>query len=267
MPNIKVIACDLDGTLLLNGAQQLQPNTCDLIEQLTERGILFIAASGRQYTNLRRLFAPVADRIGYICENGCLGFFGGKRLFRETFDHALGQEIMRAIQKTPGAEVLLSGETVSYLEPKEPSYTHHVRDVLKNDVLLVPDILNTPEPYMKISVYESSGIQDAQRWEREFGDRCTVVTGGNAWLDMMPTGVNKATGLDRLLHHLNISPEACMAIGDNDNDREMLELVRYPAAVKSAKPGIRSLAKLETDTVEHLFEQILAGALPRIDET
>ena len=46
---IKLIASDLDGTLLQNGAQELNPEIYDLILALKERGIHFAAASGRQY--------------------------------------------------------------------------------------------------------------------------------------------------------------------------------------------------------------------------
>lgn len=49
MENIRLIACDLDGTLLLDGAQSLRPETCGLIAALLERGVQFFAASGRQY--------------------------------------------------------------------------------------------------------------------------------------------------------------------------------------------------------------------------
>ena len=57
MSGIRLIACDLDGTLLLNGAQRLEPKIFTLIRELTRKGIYFAAASGRQYTNLRRRFA------------------------------------------------------------------------------------------------------------------------------------------------------------------------------------------------------------------
>ena len=252
MKQVKLIACDLDGTLLLNGAQELKPETCGLIRQLYDRGILFFAASGRQYTNLQRLFEPVQDLIGYLCENGCVGFYHGKRLFKEHLDWHLGQELIKAIQETEGAEVLLSGETVSYLQPKNQKYYYHMRDVVRNDIVLVPDILQTEEEYMKISVYEEGGIQ-----EERFGSRCTVVTGGNVWLDMMPLHVNKATGLQKILALLSISPNECMAIGDNDNDLEILKLVGFPVSVSSAKQSVRDISGIETDTVEHLFERIL----------
>lgn len=261
MERVKLIACDLDGTLLLNGAQSLRPDTCGLIQNLLDGGVLFFAASGRQYTNLQRLFWPVRDKIGYLCENGCVSFYQNHQLRKECMDRSLGRELIRAIQQKDGAEVLVSGVMESYVQPKDMSFYYHMRDVVKNDVTLVPDILHTNEEYMKISVYEVGGVKDEDYWKERFSQRCTVVTGGNDWLDMMPLHVNKATALTHILAHLGISPEDCMAIGDNDNDREMLELVGYPVAVKSAKPEIRALARYETDTVEHLLWKIISGEL------
>ena len=46
---IKLVASDLDGTLLMKGAQSLPEDIFPLIRQLKELGILFVAASGRQY--------------------------------------------------------------------------------------------------------------------------------------------------------------------------------------------------------------------------
>jgi len=69
---VKLIASDLDGTLLQNGARDVNPIVFDQIRTLKEHGILFAAASGRQYLNLRRLFTPVQDDIAYIAENGSL---------------------------------------------------------------------------------------------------------------------------------------------------------------------------------------------------
>ena len=253
MAGLKLIACDLDGTLLLD--------TCGLIQSLLESGIMFFAASGRQYTNLQRLFWPVREQIGYLCENGCISFYQNHQLHKERMDHSLGRELIRAIQQKDGAEVLVSGVMESYVHPKDISFYYHMRDVVKNDVTLVPNILLTDEDYMKISVYEAGGVKDEEYWKDRFGNRCTVVTGGNDWLDMMPLHVNKSTALTHILTHLGISPEDCMAIGDNDNDREILQLAGHPVAVKSAKPEIRALARYEADTVEHLLWNIISGEL------
>ena len=72
MEMIKLVASDLDGTLLMKGAQSLPEDIFPLIRQLKDLGILFIAASGRQYANIRRLFAPLGFDIPYIAENGSM---------------------------------------------------------------------------------------------------------------------------------------------------------------------------------------------------
>lgn len=65
---IKLIASDLDGTLLQNEAQELTPRAIELIRALTQKGVHFVAASGRQYANERLLFHEIKDDISYIAE-------------------------------------------------------------------------------------------------------------------------------------------------------------------------------------------------------
>jgi Cof subfamily protein (haloacid dehalogenase superfamily) len=255
---IKLIASDLDGTLLLNGAQTLPDGVCELIRRLKRQGILFVAASGRQYANLRRLFAPVADDIAYICENGCLVFYKGKMLHKEHMDWETGQEIIGAIRDKDTAEVLLSGENTSYIQPKLDSYRYRLETVVKNNVTVVEDILKTDEPYFKISVYEKDGLDNtSEYWKNRFGDRVTVVTSGNEWLDMMPFGVNKASAMKVLMHHFKIRPEECMAFGDNYNDVEMLRLVGESYAMETGQEYVKKICHNKTDTVSHALEKLL----------
>ena len=59
--SIRLICSDIDGTLLQYGRKELEGEIFEQIRELHRRGILFCPASGRQYTSLRKLFAPVAD--------------------------------------------------------------------------------------------------------------------------------------------------------------------------------------------------------------
>lgn len=262
-PKVRLVVSDLDGTLLLNGSQQLPSETCGQIRRLLDQGIRFVAASGRQYANLRRLFAPVADEISYICENGCLVMDGGKKIYKAQMDRETGQEILKAILEKDTAEALLSGENTSYLQPKETSYLTHVRDEVGNNVTVVDNLLETPEEYFKISVFEKDGIDaSADYWKERFSSRATVVTSGNEWLDMMPKGVNKGVALKVLLEHLKIAPEECVVFGDNNNDAEMLELAGCAFAMDTAVPPIRQMCSRHTDTVGHALEEILKTGRP-----
>ena len=63
---IKFIATDLDGTLL--DPRGVLPNEIfPLVARLSECGILFAPASGRQYANLKKLFFPVWEKTIFIC--------------------------------------------------------------------------------------------------------------------------------------------------------------------------------------------------------
>ena len=68
--SIRLICSDIDGTLLQYGKKELEGEIFEQIWELHRRGILFCPAFGRQYTSLRKLFAPVADCCVFLCENG-----------------------------------------------------------------------------------------------------------------------------------------------------------------------------------------------------
>ena len=153
MKNIQLIASDIDGTLLLNGSQAIDPEIFNLIHKLQQKGILFMAASGREYTNLRNLFSPVADDIAYLCLNGCLTFYKGECISKEVMDAELARKLITTIQNDSDAEVLVSGEKTCYITPKNQSYYKHLTNTVKNHVTIVDDLLNIPEPYTKISAY------------------------------------------------------------------------------------------------------------------
>ena len=65
--DIRLVCSDIDGTLLQYGKKELEGEIFDQIRALHQRGIWFCPASGRQYTSLRKLFAPVADCCVFIC--------------------------------------------------------------------------------------------------------------------------------------------------------------------------------------------------------
>ena len=67
---IKLVASDVDGTLLPEGSSDMNPELYDVIRRLKEKGIVFAAASGRQMNSVRRVFRPVLDDVYFISNNG-----------------------------------------------------------------------------------------------------------------------------------------------------------------------------------------------------
>ena len=65
-----LIASDIDGTLIPEETTIIPEAVYAQVRTAREKGFLFMAASGRQYPSLRALFAPVADRMLFLVENG-----------------------------------------------------------------------------------------------------------------------------------------------------------------------------------------------------
>ena len=256
---IKLIASDLDGTLLLNKAQTLPEDLFPLIRALNELGIRFVAASGRQYPNMKRLFAPVASDISFICENGALAVEKGQVLYQDRFDKELANEILTAIIEKKDAEFTCSAKDYHYLMPKTESFRHYMVDLVKNECRIINSLDEITEPIMKLAVYESAGLTDeyVRYWTGQFGQRCTVVTSGNDWVDFIPFGTNKAKGIREFQEKYGISPEECIAFGDEYNDIEMLKAVKYGFAMAHSKEKVRESAEFTADRVQNILEKVI----------
>lgn len=261
---IKLIASDLDGTLLQNGAQELTPRAIDLVRKLTEKGIYFVAASGRQYANERRLFAPVRDDISYIAENGSVCIHKGKVISRGIIEDDLAFRILREIKQQTNFEVVVSREDTCLIENNDPAFVDLIVNVMKNTTEIVDDITKIHGPILKIaiaSMVDGPHVVDKYlKYLRDkFGSEIKVVTSGNIWIDFIAPGTNKGTALSGLISLLGVKPEECVAFGDQYNDVEMLELVGTSYAMSNAAPGISIYADYVTDSVEDVLEDILAG--------
>ena len=83
---------------------------------------------------------------------------------------------------------------------------------------------------------------------------------------VLPSGVNKATGLKAALQDLGVAPEATVGVGDAENDHAFLELCGCAVAVGNALPAVKQRAHFVTEEthgagVQELIERWLAGKL------
>lgn len=76
----------------------------------------------------------------------------------------------------------------------------------------------------------------------------TVPVFGNNSGELSIPGIHKATAIEKLLEHLNLSKENTFAYGDGINDTEMLEFVNVGVAMGNAKDALKNIADDVTDT-------------------
>jgi Cof subfamily protein (haloacid dehalogenase superfamily) len=256
---MKLIASDMDGTLLQNGVMQVSDRAIQLIDQLKKQDYLFVAASGRQYSNLKRQFKDVAKDMAFICENGAVVVYQEEFLFISPMEHNLAMELCYDIYNRDGCEVLISGKDVSYLKPKDSSYLDRMQNIVKNNVIVIDNFEDIKEPIVKISVFEKAGIVENSasyflaNWESRV--KCTVS--GFGWLDFVNPHVNKGSSLLELMNKLNIKKEDTFAFGDNYNDIEMLQTVEHGYVMENAVEDIKKRFNFSCRSVEEELEKLI----------
>lgn len=210
---VKFVASDLDGTLLLNGAQSVDESAIQYINKLVDKGVIFAPASGRQITSLKRLFGAVSDKLAYIAENGALVEYKGETIGKTAMDRKLALEIIEDVIEQPNCEVLVSGEHTAYIKPKSQEYYYRMTKVVNYHTTLVDKFTDIDEDILKIAVCDMTGIKQIQKY-------------------------------------FSLKPEECMAFGDNYNDIAMLDRVYYSYVMEKAVDDVKKHGRFVTGWVE-----------------
>ncbi|HEY1379790.1 MAG TPA: HAD-IIB family hydrolase, partial [Gemmataceae bacterium] len=116
-------------------------------------------------------------------------------------------------------------------------------------------IVATWEPHEK-AVFEAI---------RDLGLEMQVIFNKGAVM-VLPSGVNKATGLQAALADLGLTPDRVVAVGDAENDHALLDLCGCGAAVANALPMLRARADIDLKAdhgagVVELIDMLLADDL------
>ncbi len=256
---IRLAASDIDGTLLQNGAREIPEEVFTQIRRLKEKGILFAAASGRQYKSLKGLFAPVAQDIVYLCENGAIIYQDEKVLAKQPMPREDALSLIAQIQGTEDCEVLISGANTSYMMPKQKDYLDHIRYFVGNNIALVNRAEDIPEEILKVAAYCRGG---SQNYDKSMGDpwrsKFNAAIAGEKWLDF--TLADKGSGLKALCSALGITTAETAAFGDNFNDLPMLSSVGEAYIIEGSvldRAGFAKKGRMKrTDTVEAILKKM-----------
>jgi Cof subfamily protein (haloacid dehalogenase superfamily) len=255
--NIKLIASDIDGTLLLNSTKQVSDELFLQIRRLKkDKGILFMAASGRQYQNLQVLFRPVKDEIIYLCENGCLGVYQNQIIYQKELERELAFKIAESILAEENCEVQISTPDTQYIMPKTEAFYQYMKNEAGIKVRKIKNIRAIKEPILKVAVYNPCSMAHRDRLQKLYGHKCAIHLGRSDWTDFTPLKTDKGTALKAIIKTLRIKPKECMAFGDYYNDESMLKAVGFPIVMNTAPLDLQKIGKETTDTVEHAIERI-----------
>ena len=243
---IKLIATDIDGTLVKESTSEIYPEILEAIRAWTDAGNYFCVASGRQYYSIRHMFEEVSDRIIYLAENGAHIRFGEKDILVQNMKREYVEEIMRQLRPYyDECDTVVSTTNGSILETKNQEFLDFFVKGYKNKYRVVEDVLAEDAEIMKIAIYRKDSIRELGEkvlipaWQ----DKVKTCMAGEEWVDFMDASVDKGNALQVLQKYLGVTKEETMAFGDNDNDIGLLQAAGESYAVENARDTVKAQAK------------------------
>jgi Cof subfamily protein (haloacid dehalogenase superfamily) len=268
---IRFIATDMDGTLLTHD-KKISPKNLEALRLAQEKGVILALASGRGEPSLRR-YAEELDMYkhgGYlICNNGqkVISLRDGSIIDNPCLQQDVVQRLYR-FAKRNRLELIMEGDSGTSIYT--PIHINVARNIYRRfqkirhrllpnpkesrlDLFTVPNnrkVLHiTAEEdiegiYFKIGMpHRKQRLDDiATAIAKEFGHEITTFRVTDNWIDMVALGVSKAIGFQQILDLNDIPVAASMAIGDSENDIDMLRLAGIGVAVRNAMPSVLAMA-------------------------
>jgi Cof subfamily protein (haloacid dehalogenase superfamily) len=259
---IRLVACDLDGTLVVRD-NRLSDRSAAAVARAQAAGIHVVAATGRpwQWTldlAQRHQLLPTA-----VCSNGaCLAdVVTGDVAITGLPDGAAHALLERARATVPGIRFAIDArEGLAY----EPGFLDSEPMLGESVVPTVAELLSTEVVKVIARVPGTNGVDLAEMLDDRVLDGVAVpFHAGGEWVELLAAGVSKASGLATVCAALGIDAGEVVAVGDGINDVPMLEWAGTGVAVEgSPEPVLAAADRVvpggESEGVAALLEE-LAG--------
>ena len=244
----RIIASDLDETLL-NDEHVVSRRNVEAIRAARELGVKFVPTTGRGYTSVQ----GTLDELGLrdAADEYVVSFNGGvvveNRGCQILSMHALPFEVASKLydRGRAYADVCIHVYTLDTVwvynyNQAEREYVGRRMNVVETDAPTL-DFLRD-DTIVKV-LYMSFVRSYLERIRDELGevvDLLDVSFSGSRYMEFNPRGVTKGAGLMALAARLDVSPEEVMAIGDNANDRSMIEAAGLGVGVANVADDVRA---------------------------
>jgi Cof subfamily protein (haloacid dehalogenase superfamily) len=244
---IKAVVVDLDGTLL-NDDHQVSERNKAALQKAAEKGIKIILATGKTRESAEALISELNLQTPGVFVQGLLIYDANGNIKQEQSLDAT--TLRRAIQyaESAGFEIIAYSRN-RLLVKRLTSTVDWISDFGEPAPQAVGSLLNKlyDTKINKIMILGGDKKKlTALRWQldQQIGTNAsfTFISLVDA-LEVLPKGASKGNAVRILLREMNIDPLNVLAIGDGENDIEMLKIAGLGVAVENADDKLKEVAQ------------------------
>ena len=220
-----------------------------VLAHLVQNKIQMVIASGRPYHTLKPIFGSKAGQLSYICDNGAFVVHRNKILVKSLLDKKVVDEILEASRTRPNNLTILCALDSAYIENKEARIYDFLKKYYTN-LTVVDSLTGLDKEVDKITIYNQTDTLDNLNllFKPKFGSFLYVINSGNFWIDIANLGINKGTGIKKIMEADQISSAEVMAFGDYYNDIEMLQAAAYSFVMANAPEAMKQYGKYKAQS-------------------
>ena len=248
-PTVKLVAVDLDGTLL-NDSKQVSEQTTRAFHCLPKRGVKVVIASARPPRSVRHIYKHLNLDTWTINYNGAL--IWDEPAQTPVFHRPLAKGVARKIiddARFLFANVQVTCEILDkwYTDRFDPANTTETGRLFKPDVIAPLETFCNGQVTKLLLLSDPKTISTleyaiAQAHNGVDGEEITIVRTDDNLLQIMDRRVSKATALQLVANHYGVKMENVMSIGDAPNDVAMLQVAGVAVAMDNAHPLTKKVA-------------------------
>lgn len=266
MARIRLVVLDIDGTLL-DDDKRIPAANLQALRLAREAGVLIAIASGRMLPTIE----PIEEKLGI--DTVIISYNGGKIVGprakgrQEIAHHPVPADLAGSfIDYSRQHGYLLNFYVEDRLYAEDGDGRKRFRDLYSartGSVYHIVD-LTTMKGRSPTKMILLADPEERDRLLEELSPRCEGVALSRSdpeYLEITRVGVNKGTALPDLARFFDLSADEILAVGDADNDNEMLRAAGVGVAVANARPGTKAIANFVTERTNN--EGAVAEAIQR----
>ncbi|BCV25761.1 Cof-type HAD-IIB family hydrolase [Gelria sp. Kuro-4] len=259
----RFLALDLDDTLL--GEQEsISPRNREAIRAAQARGVVVTLATGRMYASARVFAEELGVVVPLITYNGALIKDNAGRVYLDRPLPLPAARIALDVAREHNIHVNLFLEDVLYVD-RDDEWTERYRRSNGVTPHFVPDLAavltRAPNKVLLVAKAEKLAALRPELAAR-LGPAAHITSSKPTFIEVIHPQVSKKSGLAYLLSSFGIPAAEAVAVGDNYNDLEMINLAGLGVAMGNAPAEVRAeadyvTAKNTEDGVAQVIERFL----------
>jgi len=249
---IKLVATDIDGTILPYHSDFTQ-NVKDCIKKLEQIGVKVILVTGRMHSST----IPIADIlelknpvISY--QGGLVKTYDGQTLYQAKLNSDYAKEIINWGREN-NVHLNLYIDDKLYVEQDDEIIKTYIKGKFVDYTVCNFDNLEI-ENVNKLLAIDLHYPQKVSEWCEYLGEKYPdlyIVKSTPYFCEIGSSGAKKSLGVEHLCKLWGIKREEVLAIGDQNNDIDLIKLGGIGVAMGNATPELKECADYITDTVEN----------------